>query len=218
MLENEPERVGDAIQVEQENQSGRTDVQEYHHGYEDTGESPYRPDTTQDHGGHEKRGRQADRQSGKPGDVAYGLRDGVGLDPVPDSKGRQRRKQGEADRQYPSQASPPDPVLQVVHGSAGLLAPGVRLPEANAQHGLRVLGGHADQAGDPHPEERPGPTGGDRGCDTHDVTGSDGRGEGGHQGLEVRDIAFGSLFTGLEEGEIEGMPQLAELQAPEEQG
>ena len=61
----------------------------------------------------------------------------------------------------------------------------------DGENRLGVLGRHPEQAGDPHPEQRPGTACGDGGRHPGDVAGPHRRGERGHQGLEVADVSRG---------------------------
>ena len=60
-------------------------------------------------------------------------------------------------------------LAQVVHGPAALPPRGSVVAVLDRQQGFGVLRGHAEQAGDPHPEQGAGPAEGDGGGHAHDV-------------------------------------------------
>ena len=101
---------------------------------------------------------------------------------------------------------------QVVEGTAGDGAVGVHLAVLHAEGALGELGGHAEQAGQDHPEGGAGAAEGHRDADAGDVAEADGAGEGRGQRLEVRHLArvrFGrvpspdNLQRGLESAELD---------------
>ena len=81
---------------------------------------------------------------------------------------------------------------------------------------LGVLGRHPDQPRHPHPEECARPSGRDRGRDAGDIPGADGRGECGHERLEVRDLPDAVRVAALDQTEPERGSELPELQAAQD--
>ena len=129
------------------------------------------------------------RQPERSGRVGHCQRNGVGLHHVSDAERGRRGKQRERSGQ-PAAGSMADPVLQEVHRPAALFASGIGRAKANREQRLGVLRRHADQARHPHPEERTGPTRGDRCGHANDVAGADCGGQRRHERLEVGDVAF----------------------------
>ncbi len=150
--------------------------------------------------------------------LVQGVRHGLRLNPVADPERGDGREERERDRQPTSQPRSPETVFEVVHRTAGLLAARVGLAIAHPQDGLGVLGRHADQPGDPHPEESPRTAGGDGRGHADDVARPDRRGERRHERLEVRDVAFAVGLSALDEREPERVPQTSELEPTEQHG
>ena len=80
-------------------------------------------------------------------------------------------------------------------------AVGVALTVLDRQQNLGVLGHHAHQGSDPHPEHGAGAADEDSAGDARNVAGADGGGKGGGQGLEGRNLTRAGLvlvkeFTG----------------------
>jgi hypothetical protein len=76
-------------------------------------------------------------------------------------------------------------VLQVIHRAAAPFAFFVPAAEEDAQHVFGIVGHHAHDGGDPHPEHRAGAAHGDGVGHARDVARADGGGQGGAQGLEL---------------------------------
>ena len=123
--------------------------------------------------------------------AADGLVDGAGngvdLSQVADAKGGKAAEDGKDHRQ-------PGPLLaqavaDVVHGTAHPVAVLVPLTVLDRQGDLTVLGAHAQQGRQPHPEHGAGTSKGNGAGDTGDVAGTDGRRQGCTHGLEGRDGA-----------------------------
>ena len=127
-------------------------------------------------------------------------------------------KDREGDSESLSQTPKGDAPLQIEHRPAELLAAGVRLAEAHAEDCLGVLGGHPHESGYPHPEQGPRPSRGDRGRDPDDVPRPDGGGQRGHQSLEVGYVSIGPRLVPLDEGQVDGVAELSELQSAKQQG
>ena len=111
-----------------------------------------------------------------------------------------------------------DPVLQEVHRPAALFASGIGRAEANREQRLGVLRRHANQARHPHPEERTGPTRGDRCGHANDVAGADCGGQRRHERLEVGDVAFGVGLAAHNQPEPQCARELKKLEAAQPDG
>jgi hypothetical protein len=112
----------------------------------------------------------------------------IGLDHIADTESGECAEDRECGAE--PEPSPPQPVLDVVHGSADIVALLVDLPILDRQYTLGVFGRHPDEGRTPHPEERTGAADRDRRGDAGDVAGPDRRRKRGHQGVEGRDIAL----------------------------
>ena len=152
-------------------------------------------------------------QGGMPKEPSSAVGHRVGLHHVADAEGRHRGEQREQPAQALAQPRPADAARQVVHRPAGLLAARVGAAELDRQHRLGELGGHAHQAGHPHPEQRAGTAERDRRRHADDVAGADGRRQRRHQRLEVGDVPLGALLAAHDQPQPERVPQLGELQA-----
>ena len=87
--------------------------------------------------------------------------------------------------------------MNVIHGPANLLAALIGFVEAYGQNGLCVFGGHAHEGGHPHPEYRARPAEEDRGCNTSNIPGANGCGQGCHEGVEGADSLIVARDTAL---------------------
>ena len=90
-------------------------------------------------------------------------------------------------------------VLDVIHRAADIVAFFVALAEFHGADGFGVFGGHADQRGHPHPEQRPGAAEEHSGGNAGDVAGADGGRQRGHQGVERADLPLAPAFAALEQ-------------------
>ena len=75
------------------------------------------------------------------------------------------------------------------------MAVGIDFTILDGQQALGILGGHAEEGGDQHPEQSAGAAGGNGGGHADDVAGADGGREGGAEGTEAGDIAFAVFFV-----------------------
>ena len=104
---------------------------------------------------------------------------------------------------------PAEPALDVVEGTAQHASVRGDFAVLHRQQTLGVLGRHAEQGGDLHPEERAGTAGGDGGRHADDVAGADGGGEGGAERTERTDFTVVPLA--LMEHVPEGAPEMKEV-------
>ncbi len=116
--------------------------------------------------------------------------DGVGLDRTADAEGGEECQDGEDD----AEPLHVEPAVEGVHGAADHIAFFSFDAVFDRDDGLGVFGGHAEETGDPHPEDRAGSAERDGRADADDVAGTDGRGQRGGQGAELRDVARGTLI------------------------
>src|SRR5699024_9266020 len=144
--------------------------------------------------------------------VLQSLGHGVGLGEVTDTEGRDDRSDCEEPGEELAQPAL-DAVFQVALRAAGDVALLIRGAETNAQEGLGVLGRNADQAGNPHPEQRAGATDGQCGSNTDDIAHTHGRSQRCSQGLVLRDITLASFVVAVQEPVTESDAELAELDA-----
>ena len=89
----------------------------------------------------------------------------------------------------------PDTVLDVVERATENLAVAADRAVFDSENAFRVLGRHAEEGGEFHPEKGARSAGSDGRCDTDDVTRSDGRGECRAKGAETGNFAFAVFFV-----------------------
>ena len=145
--------------------------------------------------------------------VADGGGDVAPLGGVADAEGSQRTENTEDNTQpLPVFAQA---VLDVIHGAADPVAILVALTVFDRQHNLGVLGHHADEGGNPQPEDGARAAQGDGGGDAGDVAGADGGGQRGSQSLEGSDLALLGLVLvkHFADGVFHGVAELPELEA-----
>ena len=163
-------------------------------------------DAAQQYQCHQYSDDDAGRQFGDVERAAQGVSNRVGLDGVADAEAGEHAKNGkEHTKPFPFLAQA---VLDVIHRAANVVATGILLAIAHGQNGLAEFGCHAYQGNNPHPEQRARATQKDRGSDARDVTGADGGGEGGHQGVERADVTLITAFAAAPE-HAEAVEQLA---------
>ena len=90
-------------------------------------------------------------------------------------------------------------ILEVVHGAAAPLTILILAAIVDAQHIFGIVGHHAEDGDNPHPEHGAGATGGNGGCHTGNIARADGGGQGGAQALELAD---GAVFLGRVGGNV----------------
>ena len=112
-------------------------------------------------------------------------RDRVGLHHVADAE---RGEHGE-EREEHAEPLHAEAALERVHRPAQHGAVLGRDAVLHGQQRLAVLRGHAEDAGQPHPQHRAGAAQADRGRDADDVAGADGGGKRGRQRGERADVA-----------------------------
>ena len=107
-------------------------------------------------------------------------------------------------------------VLNVIHGAADPVALFIALTEADGQRDFAELGAHAQQSGDPHPEDSAGAADGDGAGNAGDVASTDGSGQRGAHSLKGRNRAFLGLrlFKSLAEGVLHDVAEVGELGEP----
>ena len=200
----------DPVVMEEDDGEPAQHVDDGHERHDERGGLGNALDAAQHHDGSQ----DGQRRAGDPGiDVEAGL-DGlghrVGLHRAADAEGGQHAKQGKQHRQpLDAQAA-----LDVVHGAAAHLPLVVGDAVLDGQHGLAVLGGHAEEGGDPHPEDGARATGDDGRGHAGDVAGTDGGRERRHQRPEVADVALVVLLVvlGRREGLLQRHGQHVDLQ------
>ncbi|CAN4072492.1 Multidrug export protein MepA, partial [Dysosmobacter welbionis] len=180
---------GQSGQMPQQHCGARQQVKDRHEGHHHGADSGNPPDTAQND--HES--QQSHCHPGGPGrnGEAVGQRpgDGIGLGHVPHAQGGQNCEEGEEKGQGTSQPLPPQGGAHGIHGAAAHFAAGVPLAVLDGQQALRALGGKAEEGGDLHPHQGAGAARHQGRGHAHDVSGTDGGGQRGHQGGEGGHIA-----------------------------
>ena len=124
-----------------------------------------------------------------------------------------------ADAEEGIQVSQPHPltaeaILDVVHGAADIVALVIALPVMDRQGNFGKLGSHAQQGGDPHPENGTGAADGDGTCHTGDVAGTNGSCQSGTDRLERGQRTSSSFFLPehAADGIFHGITEFTDLQ------
>ena len=110
---------------------------------------------------------------------------GVDLCQIAHTQGRQHTASGKGKGKGTAAHAP----LQIGKGTAAPAAVLTPVPEQCSQHIFRIHQQHAQNGGDPHPENRPWSPQGERCCHSHNVPGTHGGGKGGGHGLQLRNPA-----------------------------
>ena len=146
-----------------------------------------------------------------------GVADGVGLDHVAhEAQGQDDGHREEARQELAEAALEGRP--DVVDGAAGGVAVVVGGAVLLGQDSLAVDGGHAEEGGDPHPEDGAGAAGVEGGGAAGDVAGAHLGGDGGGQGLEGAHALLARLVAGETDAAEELAAALAELPDLDEAG
>ena len=216
--------------VHADDDQGADDKEDGHEGHDALvgGGDPLQPADNhqrQKHDDHDA-GDQIHRAGIRGNQRVDALGDGSHLAHVADAEGSQHREDGEQHGQHRAGNLAvlhlADAVLQIVHGAAAPFAPLIPAAEEKAQHVFRIIGHHADDGGDPHPENGAGAAHGNGVGHAGDVSRADGGGQGGAQGLELGDgmpvVAVANSFFLLEQTPDGVGPHVAEAAELEEPG
>ena len=137
--------------------------------------------------------------------------DGVDLGHVADTEGSKEAE----DAEHAAEPAPAltQAVLNVIHRSADPVALVVALAVTDCEDNLRVLGGHAEECGDPHPEDSSGAACCDSACDTCDISGADCCRESGGHSLERCNFTVAGLLLleDFSEGVLHRISEAGEL-------
>ena len=201
----------DVREVEAQNEQAEDDVEDGHERHDVERDLRDALEPADDDAGCERRAEQARDGRGVRDRVAGDVDEFTGWDDRCDRRGNavhlrdgadaeQAREHAEHGEQYgePLEVEPEtflDTCFDVVEGAAQNLAVVVDLAVLDREQAFGVLGGHAEEGGDFHPEERARAAGTDGGRDTHDVTRADGGRKSRAERREARDFAFAFLFA-----------------------
>ena len=194
-LEDGREGGGHLADVHDDDDQGTNDEEHRHEGHDALVRRGDAPEAAQDHQ------RQEHDHHQRGDDIHHG---GVGADQrvdalgnrghlphVADAEGGHDGEQGKQPRQDRTDdlavLHGPDAVLEVVHRAAAPFALLIPAAEEDAQHVFGVIGHHAHDRGDPHPEDRARAAHGDGIGHAGDVARADRGGQGGAQRLELGD-------------------------------
>ena len=115
--------------------------------------------------------------------------DGIDLAHVADAERGHHTEDREQDSQHSADLLKSlvgaKPVLQIVHGAAAPLVLLIFAPVVYAEHIFGIVGHHAEESDNPHPEDSAGTAGYQRAGDTDDIAGADGGSQGCAQRLEL---------------------------------
>ena len=190
----------DAGQVDQHQNDDCQHIDDRHDGHQQVGDLGDLLDAAEAHqsGDHDEHRKGDPVEGGVGGDglAGDGLGDGAhGGDRVEALRGE--AQEGVDNVQYAEGDADPRGVLQqaaAIEGQAAHILVTLLLLEQLSQGALHKGGGHAEEGGDPHPEQRAGAAD-VNGCrHAHDVAGPDVGGQRGHQRVERRDFALLGLI------------------------
>ena len=169
--------------VDAQDDDAAYNVEQSHDGDDLLREGGNTPHTAQEDKGGNDSHHHAHRQFGNAKGGVEGVADGVGLDHIAHkAKGQDDGDGKEAGQELAELA--PEGCPDVVQGAAGDMAVGIGGAEPLSQHRLGIDGGHAEEGGQPHPEDGAGAAGIQGGGAAGDVAGAHLGGNGGGQGLE----------------------------------
>ena len=136
---------------------------------------------------------------------------GIDLGHVSDTEGSEETEDAE-DGAKPRPALS-EAVLDVVHRAADPVALVISLAVIHRQDNLGIFGGHAEESGDPHPEDCAGAACGDGAGDAGDVAGTDGCSKGCGYRLERGDLTVSCilLLEHLSQGVFHGIAKTGKL-------
>ncbi len=194
MGEDQVERGRDRGGVHHQHHRGSDQVGQAHEGNQRRGHNADAADTAENHQADHDHGDQAGRPQRHREGGFQRVGHAVDLHHVANAEAGQPAEDGE-------RSAKPDPllaqpVLDGIHRAADVLATVVLLAVVNRQHDLAVLGGHTDQRGAPHPEQRARAAEEDRRGDAGDVAGTYRCGQRRHQRLERADLTGGFVALG----------------------
>ena len=196
-LDDQHQGRGDLGDAQEDDQDAGRDVEHGHHRHQIGGDRADTLDAADQHEAHQHCQDDAGHQLVETEEVLQGRGDLGALGDVADAEAGQPAEDREDDGQpFPALAQA---VFNIVHGTAVIDALLVGLPILDGQGDLGVLGAHAEESGDPHPEHGAGTAGKERSGDAGDVAGADGARQRGGDGLERGEVAAVVLILLLEE-------------------
>ena len=207
-LEDRAESGNDVGVVDADDHNAAQNEQHHHEGHHLLREGSHALEAAQRDGSSQRHQHKADDQAvegdafvqghiGQSGNAERGFNvhhDLVDLTHGADAEGGQQGEDGEQHRQHLTNSLAAllgaQTIAQVVHGTAGPLAVFVAAAVVDAQHVFGVVGHHAKESGDPHPEHSAGAADDDGSRHTRDITNADGGSQRGAQRLEGRHSAL----------------------------
>ncbi len=228
ILEDCAESRAQIADVHDDNDDGQDEEQDAHEGDEDGGDSADPLDAADDnesgHDGDDDADNQLDCSGVKVceagGQCAGDL---VCLDGGHADCRQHAESGGEIAQPFPALAEALGYVIESAAGEVALL---VLLAEVQTQDVFGVVGDHAEECGDPHPEHGAGAAGEDGGGDADDVARADGAGDGCGKGFKLGDglcrfvlaLLLAEALHGGDDGCAHGLAQLADLHDPCQDG
>ena len=230
-LEDHAKHGAELADVAEDDQDGCHDVDDCHEGHQLLSDGADALDAAQQDQCHDDRDDHADDDAAGGDGLSEDLdgacfhvaakcvdggvdggSDGVDLGHVADTEGGKETE----DAEHAAEPAPAfaETVLNVVHRSADPVALVVALAVTDCQDHFGVLGRHAEQSRDPHPEDSAGAACRDGAGDACDVSCADRRRKSGGHGLErchftvsglllLEDLAEGVLHRVSEAGELD---------------
>ncbi len=204
------------VKVDEDDDEASDNVDKRHYGHDLLGGRRDAPDAADEHkcrdGGNDYSGDNGRNVKG----LGEGARDGVRLHHVADEAERDDHRAGE---EYCERLAM-EAVRYVIGRASGDVAGVVLRLEELREHRLGEDGGHAEEGGNPHPENRARAAHGNRCRGSRDVAGSDLRGDRGSERLERGHAALScplAVEARAREGELDRCDELPDLDEAEAQ-
>ena len=209
LLEDQRHVPGKRAEVHEKNDQRSGYIQAGHCGRQDRGHLADSADAANDYQS-DKGGEDQRRVDGRNAELALDLiGECIGLVHASTAERADGRAAGEQQRHpFPALA---EPQLDVVHRAAGDRAIRIDLAMSYGQGALDILQRHAEEGGEPHPEERARASQPDAYRHAGDIADADRRRKGCRQRLEVLEITLILGVVVAAEGDVDSMPEAAHL-------
>ena len=193
-LEDGNKHGGNGGDVHADNHQRAQEIQDDHKGHQLFGDIGNPLQTAQNHCTY---GNQQENAGGDGGNAKGGMNvrnNGVHLAHVADAEGSQQTEERKQGSQYGADGFAAlfgaKTVTEIIHCAAVPFALCVLSTEQNAQNVFGIIGHHAKEGNEPHPEHGTGTANCNGACYADDVTGANGGSQCGTQGLKLRNRAI----------------------------
>ena len=192
-LEDGNENSGDGSDVHGDDHQCAQKIEDHHKGHQLFGDGGHPLQSAQNHSAH---GHQQKDASGDGGNAEGSMNighNGIDLTHIADAEGSQQAEEGEQHGEHAADGLTAlfgtQTIPEIVHGAAVPLACLILPAEENAQNVFGVVGHHAKECDEPHPEHSTRAAYGNGTCHAHDITGAHSGGQCRAEGLKLRDGA-----------------------------